>query len=232
MNKLLAVSATALLTSLGAVAPAHSSSDAGKSATATPGAAAHARELSGTFMVGDSTTYRIAPDLQALKPDWYLDYQRGRSIRTLPSHIDAYLKHNALPANFIMALGTNRCHDPDWSEARLRHAIAKLPSRTNVFLVMVVRAGRFQADKDAELREYNRYARDLARDRPNTYVIDWRRTVLADPTLNPVTGVSSLLEDGTHETGGPRGERRGPGVKTYIDLVVSKWEQVNGQAGT
>ncbi len=226
MKKLLVVSAIALLASLGAVAPARSAPDA------RPVVPVHARQLSGTFMVGDSTTYRIAPDLHELEPDWYLDYQRGRSIRTLPSHIDAYLKHNPLPANFIMALGTNRCHDPEWSEARLRRAIAKLPSRTNVFLVMVVRAGEFQADKDAELREYNRYSRDLAKDRPNTYIIDWRRAVLADPTLNPVTGVSSLLEDGTHETGGPHADRRGPGVKTYIDLVVSKWEQVNGRSAT
>jgi len=222
MKKLLAVAATAVLASLGAVAPAHSSSDPAASA-----ASAHEREVSGTFMIGDSTTYRIAPDLQALKPDWYLDFKRGRSIRTLSSHIDAYLRKNPVPENFIMALGTNRCHDPDWSEARLRRAIAKLPARTNVFLVMVVRAGQFQADKDAELQDYNRYSRDLAKSRPHTYIIDWRRTVLSDPTLDPVTGVSSLLEDGTHETGGPYGERRGPGVRTYIDLVVSRWEQVN-----
>src|SRR4051794_33924189 len=222
MKKLLAVTATAALASLGAVAPAHS--------TPTPATAAHARLASGTFMIGDSTTYRIAPGLQALEPDWYLDFKRGRSIRTLPAHIDAYLRKNAVPANFIMALGTNRCHRPDWSEARLRRAIAKLPARTNVFLVMVVRAGQFQADKDAVLQQYNRYSRDLAKSRPHTYIIDWRSTVLADPTLDPVTGLSSLLEDGTHETGGPYGERRGPGVRTYIDLVLSKWKQVNRSA--
>jgi hypothetical protein len=221
MKKLLAVTATAVLASLGVVTPAHSTPKPTRSAPA------HAREVSGTFMIGDSTTYRIAPDLQQLKPDWYLDFKRGRSIRTLASHIEAYLRKNPVPANFIMALGTNRCHHPDWSEERLRRAIAKLPARTNVFLVMVVRAGEFQADKDAVLQEYNRYSRDLARTRPNTYIIDWRGTVLSDPTLNPVTGVSSLLEDGTHETGGPYGERRGPGVRTYIDLVLSRWNQVN-----
>jgi hypothetical protein len=209
--------ATTLALTLGPVAPA--------GADQTP----ERRELSGTFMVGDSTTYRIAPGLSAAKPDWYLDYRRGRSIRTLPSHIDAYLRKNPRPANFIMALGTNRCHAPEWSAARLRRAIAKLPARTNVFLVMVVRAGEFQADKDAVLQEYNRYSRDLAKERPHTYVIDWRGAVLADPTLDPVTGVSSLLEDGTHETGGPHGDRRGPGVRTYIDLVVSAWERVNGR---
>jgi hypothetical protein len=227
MKKMLAAGAAACLATLGVVgfAPARSVADA--QGAGKPVTLAHARALSGTFMVGDSTTYRIAPKLRKLKPDWHLDYQRGRSIRTLPAHIDAYLKQNPLPANFVMALGTNRCHDPDWSQARLRRAIAKLPSRTNVFLVMVVRAGEFQADKDAVLKRYNRYSRDLARTRPNTYVVDWRGTVLADPTLDPVSGISSLLEDGTHETGGPHGHRRGPGVRTYIDLVVSKWEQVN-----
>jgi hypothetical protein len=227
MKKLLMASTTLLLGGLaatGAVAPAHSATASG----AAPGATSAASPLSGTFMVGDSTTYRIAPDLQSREPDWYLDFRRGRSIRTLPSHIEAYLRVNPRPANFVMALGTNRCHDPDWSEARLRRAIAKLPRRTNVFLVMVVRTGEFQADKDAVLREYNRYSRDLAKDRPHTYVIDWRGAVLADPTLNHVTGISSLLEDGTHESGGPHGKHRGPGVDTYIDLVVSTWEQVNG----
>ncbi|HCB03320.1 MAG TPA: hypothetical protein PLZ93_10755 [Nocardioides sp.] len=233
MKKLLAVAATAALTSLAVVGPAHSTPQHSPQHTTQrttqqkPAAATQAREVNGTFMIGDSTTYRIAPELQRLRPDWYLDFQRGRSIRTLASHIDRYLRHNPVPANFIMALGTNRCHHPDWSEARLRRAIAKLPARTNVFLVMVVRAGEFQADKDAVLQEYNSYSRNLAKTRPNTYIIDWRGTVLADPTLDPVTGLSSLLEDGTHETGGPYGDRRGPGVRTYIDLVLSKWRQVN-----
>ncbi len=182
-------------------------------------------------MIGDSTTYRIAPLLSELKPDWYLDYERGRPIKTLPAHLDAYLKQNPRPANFIMALGTNRSHHPEWSYSRLRRAIAKLPARTNVFLVMVVRTGRFQADKDAELQKYNGYSRRLAKARPHTYIIDWRGTVLADPTLDPVTGLSSLLEDGTHETGGPHGDRHGPGVKTYVDLVVSAWQKVNRKAG-
>ncbi len=52
-------------------------------------------------------------------------------------------------------------------------------------------------------------------------------TVLADPTLDPVTGESSLLEDGTHQTGSTHGQRPGPGVDTWIDLVVDKWERVN-----
>ena len=42
---------------------------------------------------------------------------------------------------------------------------------------------------------------------------------------------ASLLEDGTHETGGPHGHRRGPGVRTYIHLVRSKWKQVNRAEG-
>ena len=126
-----------------------------------------------------------------------------------------------------MALGTNRCHDPEWSYARLKKAIDQLPRETNVFLVMVVRAGSYQEWKDVTLRLYNRYSRRLAQVRPHTYVVPWRETVLADPTLDPVTGESSLLEDGTHQTGSTHGDRPGPGVDTYIDLIVRKWEQVN-----
>lgn len=183
----------------------------------------------GTFMVGDSTTYRVAPRLRAIAPDWFLDYRRGRSIGELPARIKRYLAVDPNPTNFIMALGTNRTHNPEWSYDRLRKAIALLPDSTNVFLVLVVRTGEFQADKDAVLRLYNSYSRELAKKRPRTYLIDWRGTVLEDPTLNRRTGRSSLLEDGTHQSGGPYGRRAGPGVRTYADLVVSRWEQVNGR---
>ena len=83
-----------------------------------------------------------------------------------------------------MALGTNRSSNPDWNRRRLGRAINKLPAETNVYLMMVVRAGRFQAWKDSVLRDYNRISRSLAKRRPNTWIIDWRGTVLLDSTLN------------------------------------------------
>ena len=183
--------------------------------------------FSGTFIVGDSTLYRVAPRLREVEPDWYIDHQRGRPVSALRQRIAAYLRINPNPANFVMALGTNRCHNPEWSYPRLKRAIDQLPRETNVFLVMVVRAGSFQRWKDVTLRLYNRYARHLAAVRPNTYIVDWRQTVMSDPTLDPVTGRSSLLIDGTHQTGSTHGEAPGPGVDTWIDLVVSKWAKVN-----
>jgi hypothetical protein len=183
--------------------------------------------LSGTFIVGDSTLYRVAPRLRQVEPDWYVDHERGRPVSALRQRIAAYLRINPSPANFVMALGTNRCHNPEWSYARLKRAIDQLPRETNVFLVMVVRAGSFQRWKDVTLRLYNRYSRHLAATRPNTYIVNWRQTVMSDPTLDPVTGVSALLMDGTHQTGNTHGEAPGPGVDTWIDLVVSKWAKVN-----
>lgn len=181
----------------------------------------------GTFIIGDSTLWRVAPRLRKVEPDWYVDQQRGRPVSALRQRMATYLHTNPTPANFVMALGTNRCHDPEWSYARLKRAIDQLPRATNVFLVMVVRAGSYQRWKDVTLRLYNRYSRRLARTRPHTYIVNWRKTVLADPTLDPVTGESSLLEDGTHQTGSTHGDEPGPGVDTYIDLIISKWEQVN-----
>jgi hypothetical protein len=181
----------------------------------------------GTFIVGDSTLYRVAPRLRELEPDWYIDHQRGRPVSALRQRIAKYLRLNPHPANFVMALGTNRCHFPEWSYARLKRAIDQLPKETNVFLVMVVRAGSYQHWKDVTLRLYNRYSRHLAQIRPHTYIVNWRQTVLADKTLDPVTGESSLLEDGTHQTGSTHGQKPGPGVDTYIELIVSKWERVN-----
>jgi hypothetical protein len=181
----------------------------------------------GTFIIGDSTLYRVAPRLREVEPDWYIDHQRGRPVSALRQRIATYLRLNPKPANFVMALGTNRCHAPEWSYARLKRAIDQLPKETNVFLVMVVRAGSYQHWKDVTLRLYNRYSRRLAQIRPHTYIVNWRQTVLADPTVDPVTGESSLLEDGTHQTGSTHGQKPGPGVDTYIDLIVSKWERVN-----
>lgn len=182
---------------------------------------------SGTFIVGDSTLFRVAPRLREVQPDWYIDHQRGRPVSALRQRMARYLAQNPTPANFVMALGTNRCHLPEWSYGRLKRAIDQLPDATNVFLVMVVRAGSYQRWKDVTLRLYNRYSRRLARERPHTYVVDWRQTVLSDPTLDPRTGESSLLEDGTHQTGSTHGQDPGPGVDTYIDLIVRKWRQVN-----
>ena len=216
MNKLVLVAGLLALLLVVPAAPA----PAGDRSTPPP-------PYAGTFIIGDSTLYRVAPRLRDLEPDWYVDHQRGRPISALRQRMAKYLRLNPNPANFVMALGTNRCHYPEWSAARLRRAINQLPKETNVFLVMVVRAGSYQHDKDVTLRLYNRYSRRLAQTRPHTYIIDWRQTVLSDPTLDPVTGESSLLEDGTHQTGGTHGQAPGPGVDTYIDLIVSKWEQVN-----
>ena len=178
----------------------------------------------GVLMIGDSTTKRVTPWLAEHQPSWHVDGQGGRPVRALGRRIEVYLRSHPAPADFIMALGTNRSFNPDWTKERLVHAINKLPAETNVYLMMVVRVGRFQAWKDAVLRDYNRISRSLAKSRPNTWVIDWRGTVLRDPTLNRRTGLSLLLEDGTHQTGDPYGSP-GPGVETYVQLIERKLER-------
>jgi len=179
--------------------------------------------VSGTYMVGDSTTQRVYEKLQARHPDWNIDGRGGTPIRALPSRLEFYLAENPAPRYFIQALGTNNSSDPDWTKARLVAAINKLPAETTVYLMLVVRAGDFQNDKDANLIEYNRFSRELSKERPNTFVINWRNTVLSDPTLNNRTGLSSLLEDGTHQTGSTFGTQTpGPGVDTYIRLIEEK----------
>ena len=106
-------------------------------------------------MIGDSTTKRVTPWLAEHQPSWHVDGKGGRPVRALPGRIEVYLRSHPAPADFIMALGTNRSFNPDWTKERLVHAINKLPAETNVYLMMVVRAGRFQAWKDAVLRDYN-----------------------------------------------------------------------------
>ncbi|HET9420037.1 MAG TPA: hypothetical protein VFO49_02790 [Nocardioides sp.] len=210
----------ALLAAMGALAllgvgPAEPAASARTSEPSGPGIP------TGVLMIGDSTTKRVTPWLAEHRPGWHVDGQGGRPVRALGHRIEVYLRSHPAPADFIMALGTNRSFHPAWTRQRLVHAINKLPAETNVYLVMVVRAGRFQAWKDAVLRDYNRISRSLAKTRPNTWIIDWRRTVLRDPTLDPRTGRSLLLEDGTHQTGEPYGQS-GPGVETYVRLIEQK----------
>lgn len=176
-----------------------------------------------TFIVGDSTTWRIEPKLSELRPDWHIDALQGRPVKALRSRIKAFLEYqNPNPEHFIMALGTNRSED--WTAERYRRALALLPNNTKVYMMLVVRTGEFQAWKDETLIEYNRWSRNLAQNRHGFYVINWRGEVLSDPTLNTVTGISSLLEDGTHQSGGVRAkiDPNGAGVDTYIDLILNK----------
>jgi hypothetical protein len=191
---------------------------------AAPVALAHqsaAGRPTGVLMIGDSTTKRVTPWLAEHQPSWHVDGKGGRPVKALGHRLEVYLRTHPAPADFIMALGTNRSFNPDWSKQRLARAIDKLPAATHVYLIMVVRAGRFQAWKDVVLRDYNRFSRSLAKSRPNTWIINWRRTVLSDPTLNRRTGRSQLLEDGTHQTGKPYGPD-GKGVETYVQLIERK----------
>lgn len=181
---------------------------------ASPGPA----RVSGTLMIGDSTTKRVHDEVMSRHPDWFVDGVGGRSVKALPARLEAYLANHPAPARFVMALGTNR--GEGWSYDRLERAIDKLPARTKVYIIKVVRAGKFQADKDRVRNQYNGYSRQLINNRPNTYFVPWRDVVLNDPTLNPRTGVSSLLEDGTHQTGSRYGSQTpGPGVVTYVNLI-------------
>lgn len=173
------------------------------------------------LMIGDSTTKRVTPWLAEHQPTWHVDGEGGRPIRALPRRIEVYLANNPAPDHFIMALGTNRSFDPDWSKQRLVNSLNKFPTSTQVYLMLVVRAGEFQEWKDVTLRQYNSYSRQIAQLRSNTFVIRWRNEVLNDPTLNQKTGVSKLLEDGTHQTGLPYGPE-GIGVETYVRLIEEK----------
>lgn len=185
----------------------------------TPTAHANVPQES-VLMIGDSITWRTAPTLNNRYPGWHVDGKRGRPIKALGPRIKAYLRHNPAPDHFVMALGTNRSHDPDWTQRRLRVALNNLPKRTTVHLMLVVRTGQFQKWKDDTLRDYNRFSRNLAKNRDNFYVINWRKRVLNDPTLNKRTGVSSLLDDGTHPTGRDhRAKTQGPGVDTFVRMI-------------
>lgn len=164
-----------------------------------------------TLLIGDSTSDGIR---EKFPSEWIIDAEGGRPIRALNWQIEDFLNKNPAPRNFVMALGTNRSSDPDWSKERLVNAIDKFPVDTRVFFMMVVRCGEFQAWKDEVLKDYNRWSRELSVERPRSFIVDWRGRVLADDTLNHKTGISSLLRDGTHQTD--------LGGNVYVNLIRNK----------
>ena len=170
-----------------------------------------------TLAIGDSTLWHAEPELAARHPDWVIDARRGRLVSAMRPLLRAYIRTDGMPDQVVIALGTNGSRS--WSRRDLRRLILEeLGGRTRVVLVLPVRPDGAEAERDRKVRRYARWYQRLARDRPRTFVADWRRRVLQDPSLDPETGLSDLIYDGVHENGEPRGPE-GPGTTVFADLI-------------
>lgn len=164
-----------------------------------------------TFVIGDSTTWRLTGEYDntfnlwnTRHPDWVVDGVGGRIVNKLNERIQYHLDNvDSAPRTFVMALGTNPVPEGEtWWKWNYIQALNLLPASTNVVLVIPVRANRQTAEMRAKADDVTRYAgylREIANERSNTIAAEWRPVVMNDPTKDPVTGVGEWTNDGIHQ---------------------------------
>jgi hypothetical protein len=154
------------------------------------------------LVIGDSITYYAAPALHERRPRWIVDADRAREVGTLPWRISVDLVRYGVPRHVVIALGTNE--SAGWRRADYSAALSMLPRSSEVFFVTTYRDPAVFGQWRADIQErYSSWMRAIARDRADVRLINWRRDVLADP---------SLLVDGVHAS-------HPAGIQRWVDLV-------------
>lgn len=190
-----------------------------------------ASALGGTFIIGDSTTWRLTGEYDGMAnlwairhPDWTVDGVGGRVVTQLASRIAWHLANvDSSPANFIMALGTNPDPSGAWNKHAFELSIEQLPPTTKIVMVIPARAarnGELQREKSDQVTQYAAWLREIAAERGNVVTSEWRSLVMNDPTRDPVSGIGEWLSDGVHQ-------RNPHGRAKWIDLIDSAIVRVN-----
>ncbi len=177
----------------------------------SPGQAAtgHHRSEATVLVIGDSLTARSRNKLEALGPTWTIDGVRGRHVSKLNDVLAVHLAQAPPPDVLVIALGTNE--SPRWTEDDYVRVTQMVPETTGIVFVTTYRDattwGRDRADIQGV---YSAWMRHIARTRPLTTTVTWRRRVTRRP---------ALLVDGTHPTD-PKGELTWARmVSNGVDLV-------------
>jgi hypothetical protein len=166
--------------------------------------------LNKTFVIGDSTSWRLTGEYDGTAnlwaerhPDWLLDVIGGSNVNTLTTRVQYHLANvDSNPSMFVMALGTNPDPNNDWWKWKYEQALNLLPATTKVILVIPFRGTRVTAEGRAKSDAVTRYAgylHDIAAERDKTIVANWRGLVLSDPTMDPATGIGKWTNDGVHQ---------------------------------
>lgn len=148
-------------------------------------------------MVGDSITAMVKPYLLELRPGWKIDGVPGRNVTTAPDVIRDNLDRWGIPTRLVVALGQN--DHPDWTKADYRALVDLVPRTTTVFFVTTWKDAALKGEEEAATQlTYSNWMRNIADNQPNVYVIEWR--VACREAVDPTTGLSTLLVDGSHPT--------------------------------
>jgi hypothetical protein len=164
------------------------------------------------MMIGDSITRASVDALRARGVRWEITSIPGRDVSTLPYYVRDRMMNTAYPLRYlVVALATNAT--PGWTKAKYAEA---LPEGVTVEFVTSFRDyDKFPATTDYRRRAYVQYAyslwmKQLAAERPNTCVADWRS--YAGPRR------ARVLRDGVH----PVVSSIGTGEFSYLVVKASR----------
>lgn len=156
---------------------------------------AAATPVSSVWVVGDSLTNEGRQAIWNLRPGWEINAENGRPVDMLPWLIEQRLARGDVPRLVVLALGTNAVQG--WGLDDYRAAVAMFPASTKVVLVTTYRDGQAYA-RDGLYSQlprlqsyYSAWMRQIAAERPDTCVAEWRNVALSHP---------EYLRDGTHAT--------------------------------
>ena len=144
----------------------------------------------GTLLIGDSIAWRGTDELGQIRRNFTLDGIPSRRLDSLEPRLDWFRLDHGDPTGLIVELGTNAVRN--FAKHDLRHILWSLPAETTVMLVLPYRSNPHAPPKilPASTR-YAAWMRELAHDRADTCVADWRAYVAHNP---------AVLVDGVHPT--------------------------------
>ena len=164
----------------------------------------------GVVLIGDSIAWRGTDELGRIRPDFHIDGIPSRRLTDLAPRLDRFRLDHGDPDGLIVELGTNSAKD--FHKGDLDSILGSLPTETVVLLVLPYRRNPHAPPKiQPQSTRYAAWMRDLASDRANTCVADWRAYVLTHP---------AVLVDGVHPT--PSGEG------AWASWTAKSWRTCHG----
>jgi hypothetical protein len=162
-------------------------------------------DLGGGLMVGDSVSWRADDELSRLWPGWTLDLRPGRRPNELAARLEHFRADHGDPTRLVVQLGTNR--RAGYEEADFRRTMATVPDSVPVMLLVPFRnPTSTNGGQVAAVARYAQWFRTLARERPNTCLVDWASHARAN---------LGRLADGEHPGAASEG--------WYARYVVRSW---------
>jgi hypothetical protein len=165
-----------------------------------------ASEWGGALMIGDSVSWRADDELTRLWPGWTLDLRPGRRLNELGGRLEHFRADHGDPTRLVVQLGTNR--RAGYEESDFRRVIDSVPATTPVMIFVPYRTpNSTNAGQVNAVRRYSAWFRTLARQRPNTCLVDWASHARAN---------LGRLADGEHPAAASEG--------WYARYVVRSWD--------